>query len=187
MMQNEMHYLGLVVTKRGGSVLAETKVEGRPSANDLATLLGKALCEPLANGPHCPRRIHLRGHHQWRELFSQLKELGIDVAVRQELPKVTEAYRGYLRKLRATHRIGMVRPTAEQQTIEELFPTIARYVQGYGHIEIGEHEMFGFVARALDYGGMVFEDDRPDTLAEAMAALEAGLQKWFEEQGEDLT
>lgn len=29
--------------------------------------------------------------------------------------------------------------------------------------------MFGFVARALDYGGKALEDDRPDTLAEALA------------------
>ena len=56
-------------------------------------------------------------------------------------------------------------------------------MQGYGHIEIGDQEMFGFVARALDYGGMVFEDDRPNTLAEAMAALEKGLAGYFKEQG----
>jgi hypothetical protein len=57
------------------------------------------------------------------------------------------------------------------------------WVRGYGHIEIGDQEMFGFVVRALDYGGVVFEDDKPDTLAEAMAALENGLRKWLEEQG----
>jgi hypothetical protein len=30
---------------------------------------------------------------------------------------------------------------------------------------------------------MVFEDDKPETLAEALAALEKGLTEWFEEQG----
>jgi hypothetical protein len=43
--------------------------------------------------------------------------------------------------------------------------------------------MFGFVARALDYGGLAFEDDKPDTLAKAMGFLERGLAKWFKEQG----
>ena len=43
--------------------------------------------------------------------------------------------------------------------------------------------MFGFVARALTTAGQVFEDDRPDTLAEALAALEKGLAKWYKEQG----
>jgi hypothetical protein len=41
---------------------------------------------------------------------------------------------------------------------------------------------FGFVARALDYGGLVFEDDRPETLAEALAGLEKRLSDWFEKQ-----
>jgi hypothetical protein len=42
---------------------------------------------------------------------------------------------------------------------------------------------FGFVARALDYGGLAFEDGRPDTLAEALAALEKGLAEYFEREG----
>src|SRR5436305_5102227 len=64
-MQNETHYLGLVVTKRGGLVLADLKVGGRPKASDLATLLGKAMREPLTEGAHRPRCIHVRGHRQW--------------------------------------------------------------------------------------------------------------------------
>ena len=88
--------------------------------------------------------------------------------------------------MREAHRAGMVKPTAEQAKVEKLFPAIARWVRGYGHIEIGDQEGFGFVVRALDYGGLVFEDDKPDTLAEAMAALEKGLRRWFEEQGIEL-
>jgi hypothetical protein len=80
----------------------------------------------------------------------------------------------------------MVKPTAEQQGVEKLFPAIAQWVRGYGHVEIGDQEMFGFVVRALDYGGLVFEDDKPDTLAEAMAALEKGLAEYFEREGIDL-
>ena len=182
MMQNETHYLGLVVKKRGGSVLAETKVEGRPSANDLATLLAHAMKQPLTEGAHRPRRIHVRGHRQWQELFPHLAELGIDVSVRQELPKFKEGYDDYLRQMREARRAKMVKPTAEQATVEKLFPAIAQWVRD-GHIEIGDQEGFGFVVRALDYGGLVFEDDKPDTLAEALAALEKGLTKWFKEQG----
>jgi hypothetical protein len=186
LLQSETRYLGLVVTKRSGSVLADMQVEGRLSANELAALLGKAMREPLTDGTHRPRRLYVRGHRQWQELFPHLEEVGIDVSVHQELPKVTEAYQDHLRQLREARRAKMVRPTAQQQSVEELFPAIARYVQGYGHIEIGDQEMFGFVARALDHGGLIFEDDRPDTLAEAMAALEKGLRKWFEEQGIEL-
>jgi hypothetical protein len=77
----------------------------------------------------------------------------------------------------------MVKPTAEQQGVEQLFPAIARWVRGYGHIEVGDQEMFGFVARALGYGGLAFEDDRPGTLAEALAAPEKGLAEYFLRQG----
>jgi hypothetical protein len=56
-------------------------------------------------------------------------------------------------------------------------------VQGHGHIEIGEQEGFGFVVRALDFGGLVFEDNKAETLAETLAALEKGLTAWFNQQG----
>jgi len=42
------------------------------------------------------------------------------------------------------------------------------------------------VVRAMGYGVLDFEDDTPETLAEAMAVLEAGLSKWFKEQGIDI-
>ena len=180
--QSQTHYLGMVVDP-DGSLLADSHVEGRPTVNDMATLLAHALRRPLAGKAHRPRRIHVRGHPQWKELFPHLEELGIKVAVRRELPKVQQAYLGYLRQQRDAHRRGMVKPTAEQQGVEKLFPAIARWVRGYGHIEIGDQEMFGFVARALDYGNLAFEDDKPDTLAEALASLEKGLRKWFDEQG----
>ena len=177
------NYLGLVVTEPDGFVLAESHVEGRPSVNDLATLLAHAMRRPLTEGSHRPRRIHVRGHHQWRELFPHLAELGIAVAVQKELPQVQEAYEAHLRQLREAHRVGMLKPTKELPGVEEMFPAIAKWVGGYGHIEIGDQEMLGFVVRALDYGGTIFEDDKPDTLAEAMVALEKGLTEYFEREG----
>jgi hypothetical protein len=76
----------------------------------------------------------------------------------------------------------MVKPSADEAAVEKLFPAIAQWVRD-GHIEIGDQQGFGFVVRALDCGGMVFEDDKPDTFAEAMASLETGLRNWFKEQG----
>ena len=80
----------------------------------------------------------------------------------------------------------MIRPTDKQARIDTLFPAISRWVEEYGWIEIGVQELFGFVARALHEGGIQVEDERADTLAEAMAALEAGLVRWFEELGIEL-
>jgi hypothetical protein len=184
--QTETHYFGLVVDQPDGALLADSHVEGRPSVNDLASMLAHAMRRPLTEGAHRPRRIHIRGHHQWRELFPHLAELGIEVAVQKELPRGQEAYEAHLRQLREAHRVGMVEPTREQVGVEKMFPAIAQWVRGYGHVEIGDQEMFGFVVRALDYGGLVFEDDKPDTLAEAMAALEKGLKEYFEREGIDI-
>jgi hypothetical protein len=185
-MQTETHYLGMVVTRAGGRLLADLPVHGRPSVNDLATLLAHAMRRPLDGHARRPSVVRMRGHHQWRELFPHLAELGVEVSVERKLPAIEKAYRGFLRRLREEQRAGMVGPTKEQVEVEAIFPAVARYVRGYGYIEIGDQESFGFVIRAIGYGGLDFEDDRPDTLAEAMAALEAGLARWFEEQGVDL-
>jgi hypothetical protein len=186
LMQTETHYLGMIVTRKGGLLLADLPIHGRPTVNDLATLLAHAMRRPQEGDAHRPRLIHLRGHHQWRELFSVLAEMGISVSVERWLPKIEKAYREYLRQMRDAQRTGMVKPSVEQAKVESLFPAIAKYVRGYGCVEIGDQESFGFVVRALGYGGLDFEDDKVDSLAEAMAVLEAGLSKWFEEQGIEL-
>ncbi len=179
--QTETRYLGVVTA--GGPPLAESEVGGRPSAGDLADLLARAMLRPGGGKPQRPRHLRLRGHRQWRELFPRLEELGVGVAVQQELPAAAEAYNAHLRKLREARRAGMTKPSGGQAAVETLFPTVAKWVGGYGHIEIGDQEGFGFVVRALDYGGMVFEDDGPETLAEAMAALERGLAAYFKREG----
>jgi len=184
-MQNTTHYLGMVVSEEGGSLLAELPVYGRPSVNDLATLLAHATRRPLDGNARRPKLVRLRGHHQWRELFPILKELGVEVSVERKLPGIETAFRDHLRRLKDEKEAGMVKPTSAQSKVEATFPAIARYVRGYGYVEIGDQESFGFVVRAIGYGGMDFEDDRPETLAEAMTVLEAGLARWFEEQGVD--
>jgi hypothetical protein len=130
-----------------------------------------------------PKLVRLRGHHQWRELFPVLEELGVEVSVERKLPGIEKAYRDHLRQVREEKKSGMVKPSHEQAKVETMFPAVARYVGGYGYVEIGDQEGFGFVVRALDYGGQVFEDNKPATLAEAMAALEMGLARWFKEKG----
>jgi hypothetical protein len=92
---------------------------------------------------------------------------------------IEEAYHEHIRRLRDEHRVEMVEPSAEQVESGALFPAIDRWVRESGWIEIGVQELFGFVARALHEGGTQVEDTRPDTLAEALAALEAGLAEYY--------
>jgi hypothetical protein len=185
-MQAETHYYGMVVTKKGGTLLADTTVHGRPSVNDLATLLAHAMRRPLDGDARRPRLVRLRGRRQWRALIPALEELGIEVSVETKFPGIKAAYRVHLQQLREEQRTRMLPPSPEQAKVEAMFPAIARYVQGYGYIEIGDQESSGFVVRAIGYGGLDFEDDTPETLAKAMSVLEAGLVRWFEEQGVEL-
>jgi len=180
--QNETFYLGLVVVQGEGSVLAEEQVEHTPGVNDLATLLASAMRRPLSGRGRRPECIRFRKNPRWQELFPYLQEVGVEVTVDSDLATLRTAYHDHLRRAHEARRARMVKPTAEQAAVEKLFPALAQWVRD-GHIEVGDQEGFGFVARALDYGGLVFEDDRPDTLAEALAALERGVRAWFEEQG----
>ena len=186
--QSGTDYLGMVVTEGDGSLLADSTVHGRPSVNDLATILAHAMRRPLDEHARRPRLVRLRGHHQWRELFSHLEEVGVRVEVLagQDLPGIMKAYGRHLRHLQNEHRVRMLKPTSQQEQVGAMIRAIARYVRGYGSVEIGDQESFGFIVRAVGYGGVDFEDDRPSTLAEAMAVLEAGLARWFEEQGVEI-
>jgi hypothetical protein len=165
-----------------GSVLAEEQVEHTPDVNDLATLLAHAIRRPLAGRGHRPKRVRVRKNPRWPELFPHLQEVGVQAVVDSDLDTLRAAFHDHLRRVQEARRKDMVKPTTEQASVEKMFPAVAQWVRD-GHIEVGDQEGFGFVARALDYGGLVFEDDRPRTLAEALASLEQGVRAWFEEQG----
>ena len=53
---------------------------------------------------------------------------------------------------------------------------MAEWVHGCGWIEIGDQDWQGFVVRALNEGGLVYEKEGYHTLAEPMEALERGWQ-----------
>lgn len=65
--------------------------------------------------------------------------------------------------------------------IENAYFNVAEWVAGCGWVEIGDQDWQAFVVRALNGGGLIYEKDGCRTLAEAMAALEKGLGKWFQE------
>ena len=74
---------------------------------------------------------------------------------------------------------------SDQWTSRRSFPNIAEWVEGCGLlIDIGHQDWQGFVVRALDGGGMVYEKEGCKTpWAEALMALENGLEKWLDENG----
>ena len=59
---------------------------------------------------------------------------------------------------------------------EDQYPTIARFVEAFGCIEIGEHEMTPSFVRAYDMGGTVYEGKSSyPTLEAAFQDLDAGI------------
>ncbi len=178
--------MGIVVALPKGDPLVYLPVEYTPNVNDLADLLADAMRRPLTGSARRPEHVHFRGNPRWEELFRHLSELGIATSIHDELPKVEEAYEDFLRQMRKASPGPIIMVSPGRSHIAEQFPAVVKWVQGYGHIEIGDQEGFGFVVRALDYGGLVFEDNKAETLAKALVALEKGLAKWFREQGIEL-
>jgi hypothetical protein len=161
-------------------------VEYTPNVNDLADLLADAVRRPLTGSARRPEHIRFRGNPRWEELFRHLNELGIATSIHEELPKVEEVYEDFLRQLRQASPGPIIMVSPGRGHVAEQFPAVAQWVQGYGHIEIGDQEGFGFVVRALGCGGLVFEDDKPRSFTEALAALDKGLAAWFKEQGSEV-
>lgn len=66
------------------------------------------------------------------------------------------------------------------------YPNVARFVDDIGYVEIG-YRSDGYLPsfiRTLDSGGMVWEGvDEYPTLDAALAALDAALGDWLEENG----
>jgi hypothetical protein len=171
----ETHYLGLVVALPWGDPLVYLPVDYTPTVNDLADLLAEAMRRPLTGTDRRPDHIHMRSNPRWEELFPHLKELGIEVTLQDALPELEEVYLDFCRQLRHSNPGRLIMLSPRLPAFDERFPTLSLWVLKNGWIEVGRQEQSGFVARALDDGGVVFEDDRLESLGEALVALEEGL------------
>ena len=183
--QSETHYLGLAVALPKGDPLVYLSVEYTPAVNDLADLLADAMRRPWTGSARRPHFLHIRENPRWNELFPHLQELGIEVAIQNELPELEEVYLDFLRQMRKGSPGGILVLSPGQGKVGEMFPAIATWVQQSGRIEVGQQPDSGFVVRALDDGGVVFEDDKPRTFAEALQALEKGLDEWYRDEETD--
>ena len=106
---------------------------------------------------------------------THLKELGVEVTLRDDLPELEEVYLDFLREMRRAGGGPIIMLSPRPADPGRQFPALAMWVQEGGWIEVGRQKEAGFVARALDDGGVVFENNSSTTLAEALAALEEGL------------
>lgn len=180
--QTETHYLGLVVALPKGDPLVYMPVEYTPTVNDLADLLADGMRRPLIGSARRPARIHVRRNPRWDELFPHLKELGIEVTLDDELIELEEVCLDFLRQMRQASPGPIIMLSHRSTTtIDQQFPAVGQWVQESGWIEVRRRKEGGFVARALDDNGPVFENNGSNTLAEAMAALEEVLTGRFKD------
>lgn len=169
-------WMGLII-HHDGWIVAKSTVNQPPTVNDMANLLAQAMQHPSDEARRRPHVIRLRPRREWEELHPHLAQLGIKVIAAPRLAKWDKAFKDEARQAAA---IGAV---AAQSKLEETYPTVSRFVRGQGWIEIGDQEGFGFIVRALDYGGLVFESQKPKSLTEALAVLEKGIAEFLKEHG----
>ena len=180
--QADTHYLGLAVALPRGDPLVYLPVEYTPTVNDLADLLADAMRRPLTGSARRPAHIHVRANPRWEELFPHLQDLGIAARIHDDLPELEEVYLDFLREMRkgSPGPIFMLSPRPADPGKQ--YPAVSQWVRGNGWIEVGWRQDAGFVARALDDAGVVFENNNSNTLAEALAALEEGMAGRFGDQ-----
>lgn len=168
-------WLGMVLTRLENFHLALLAHEDAPTVNDLAHLLAKAMERPWVMGARRPSRILLRNNSQWQELIPHLRQLKIEVETQEELPLWDDAASEYVRKLKATLVGRDVPIITVPQEFDEAFQAVVNWVKTQGRIEIGVEEGQGFVVRARDDGGVVYEGKTGKTVGEALTAL----QEWI--------
>jgi hypothetical protein len=122
MTQTATHYLGMVVTQPDGFYLAEMLVEYTPGVNDLATLLAHAIERPLTEGAHRPRRILVRTNPRWKEFYPHLQEVGVEVALQNELPTINRVFERCLQDMRKARSARKIKPGTEEAALEKGFP-----------------------------------------------------------------
>jgi hypothetical protein len=169
-------WLGMVVDQEVGVELAHHVLDAPPTVNDLARILAEAIQRPIVEGSrHRPSTLLLRDDPQWEELLPHLLELGVEVVKTNVLPAWQDVAEDSGIE-HARRRLSFGPPTVTNDTLlAHLFPGVGKWVRRGGWIEIGEQDDQGFVVRALDAGGLVFEDTEARTLDEAMVALERGI------------
>jgi hypothetical protein len=72
----------------------------------------------------------------------------------------------------------------QSKAFETQYPTIHRFVEEIGWIEIGLHDVISAFVRAYDEGGTVYEGkDSYPSMEAALQDLEAGIKTYLDENG----
>jgi hypothetical protein len=84
----------LVTSRSNDLVLANQIAEERPSSALLWDLLVQGMHHPAAGEAHRPSEIQVRSDERWESLRSHLEEIGVGLAVSEELDQLAEMFQG---------------------------------------------------------------------------------------------
>ena len=69
-------------------------------------------------------------------------------------------------------------------SFEELYPSLAYWIESFGWIELGQDHYSRSLIRTLDEGGMIWESkERYDSLDAALQDAEAAITDWVKKEG----
>ena len=97
--RRHQEWLGIVLSQTDDFLLADQFIENPPTVNDLARLLADAMRRPLIDLPHRPKRILIRDNLSWQELLPHLRDIKIEVVIRDSLPQWDEEFRDWVDEL----------------------------------------------------------------------------------------
>ena len=95
-------WIGMAIRQWNEDIQALEILEHVPTVNDMADLLADTMQRPLSdNGYGRAEGIHLRDNPEWKDLFPHLRQLKIEVAVTEALPKWDEVVAELIEYLQA--------------------------------------------------------------------------------------
>ena len=97
--KRKQEWLGIVLSQTDDFLLAEEFLDDPPTVNDLARLLANAMRRPLVDRPHRPKRVLLRDNPSWQEILPHLRDIKIEVAIRDALPQWDREFRDGVEQL----------------------------------------------------------------------------------------
>ena len=97
--KRKQEWLGIVLSLTDDFLLAEQILDNPPTVNDLARLLANAMRRPLIDHSHRPKRVLLRDNPSWQEILPHLRDIRIEVVIRDVLPQWDMEFRDWVEQL----------------------------------------------------------------------------------------
>ena len=100
--KRKQEWLGIVLSQTDDFLLAEEFLDNPPTVNDFARLLASAMRRPLIDWRIVSKRVILRDNPSWQELLPHLRDIRIEVVIRDALPQWDKEFRDWAEEMGRT-------------------------------------------------------------------------------------